>query len=103
MLGKLEELTMLGVVECGDEGTAAKVYQAIVENGGGESAFGAVFTTLDRLEAKKLLSSKFIPVTTKAGKKDRKVYILTKEGEVSLRKSLTITNGLARKVGWVLA
>ena len=102
MLGKLEEITMLGVVQAGAGATAANVYKEIAAEGK-VSAFGAVFTTLDRLEDKKFLRSKLRMVATGTGQKERKVYELTGLGERTLRESLAVTSNLAAKVGWALA
>ena len=102
MLGKLEEITMLGVVQAGAGATAANVYKEIAAEGK-VSAFGAVFTTLDRLEDKKFLRSKMRMVATGTGQKERKVYELTGVGQRTLRESLAVTSNLAAKVGWALA
>ena len=102
MLGKLEEITMLGVVQAGAGATAANVYKEIAAEGK-VSAFGAVFTTLDRLEDKKFLRSKMRMVATGTGQKERKVYELTGVGQRTLRESLAVTSNLAAKVGWAVA
>ena len=102
MLGKLEEITMLGVVQAGAGATAANVYKEIAAEGK-VSAFGAVFTTLDRLEDKKFLRSKIRMVATGTGQKERKVYELTGVGQRTLRESLAVTRNLAAKVGWAFS
>lgn len=99
MLGKLEELVMLGVLESAPRASAANVYRAIVDGGGVSTAFGAVFTTLDRLEGKKLVKSEIKSIDTGSGRKDRKIYLLTGLGEKTLRGSLGVTNQLVMKAG----
>ena len=101
MMGKLEEITMLGVVQAGAGATAANVYKEIASEGK-VSAFGAVFTTLDRLEDKKFLRSKLRMMATGTGQKERKVYELTGLGQRTLRESLAVTHSLMAKTGWVL-
>ncbi|MCA0434292.1 MAG: PadR family transcriptional regulator [Proteobacteria bacterium] len=99
MLGKLEEFTILGVMEAGRNATAANVFKAVSESGGA-SAFGAVFTTLDRLEAKKYVKASERLVQTGTGEKSRKVYEVTGLGHKVLRESLSVTSSLAAKAGF---
>jgi PadR family transcriptional regulator, regulatory protein PadR len=102
MLGKFEEITMLAVMQVGANATAANVYK-IVKEGRAGSTFGAIFTTLDRLEDKKFLKSDLRLVESAIGRKERKVYELTGLGERTLRDSLRVTNNFVAKIGWAPA
>jgi predicted transcriptional regulator len=55
LLPKLEELILLAILKHGPEATAGDVQAALSEALGREQAFGSIFTTLDRLSAKKFL------------------------------------------------
>jgi PadR family transcriptional regulator PadR len=52
LLGSFEELVMVGVLRTGDEAYGMAVRRELEEVGGREVAIGAVYATLDRLEAK---------------------------------------------------
>ena len=56
-LGAFEEQVMLAVVHAGDEAFGMGVRREIEARTGREVAIGAVYATLDRLEAKRLVSS----------------------------------------------
>ncbi len=56
-LGTFEEQVMLAVVHAGAEAFGMSVRREIESRTGREVAIGAVFATIDRLVAKKLISS----------------------------------------------
>lgn len=58
MLGKLEEVIILATMRTGGNAVPSAIYEKIIEStppGGKEQAFGAVYTTLNRMAAKGLL------------------------------------------------
>jgi PadR family transcriptional regulator PadR len=57
-LGTFEEQVLLAVLRTGDEPYGMRVRQEIEEVTGRDVAIGAVYATLDRLEAKRLLTSR---------------------------------------------
>jgi PadR family transcriptional regulator, regulatory protein PadR len=57
-LGSFEEQVMLAVLRSGDEAYGMSVRRVIEEVTGRDVAVGAVYATLDRLEAKGLVSSR---------------------------------------------
>ncbi|MEP7348063.1 MAG: helix-turn-helix transcriptional regulator [Gemmatimonadaceae bacterium] len=57
VLGSFEEQVMLAVVHAHEEAYGMAIRREIEERTGREVAIGAVYATLDRLEAKGLLSS----------------------------------------------
>lgn len=57
LLGTFEEQVLLAVVHAGDEAYGMHIRRQIEERIGRSVAIGAVYATLDRLEAKGLLSS----------------------------------------------
>lgn len=56
-LGNFEELVMLGVLRLGDEAYGMAVRRELEKVAGREASIGAVYATLDRLEAKGLVES----------------------------------------------
>jgi PadR family transcriptional regulator PadR len=57
LLGSFEELVLVGVLRTGEEAYGMAVRRELEQVGGREVAIGAVYSTLDRLEAKGLVAS----------------------------------------------
>lgn len=74
-LGNFEELVMLGVLRLGDEAYGMAVRRELEEVAGRAASIGAVYATLDRLEAKSLVGSS----RREAG--SRRCFRLTAAGE----------------------
>jgi PadR family transcriptional regulator PadR len=81
LLGSLEEQVMLAVVRTGDDAYGMNVRRELAQVTDRDVAIGAVYATLDRLEAKGLVSS------TRADGGDgpsRRVFAVTASGARSL-------------------
>jgi PadR family transcriptional regulator len=81
LLGSLEEQVMLAVVRTGDDAYGMNVRRELEEVTNRDVAIGAVYATLDRLEAKALA------VSTRAGASEgpsRRVFAITPAGARSL-------------------
>ena len=81
LLGSLEEQVMLAVVRTGEAAYGMNVRRELEEVTGRDVAIGAVYATLDRLEAKGLASS------TRAAAADgasRRIFAVTPLGTRSL-------------------
>jgi PadR family transcriptional regulator PadR len=95
MLPKLEEMILLALLRHGPDTTAGNVQAALSEANGREQAFGAVFTTLDRLTDKKFVKwKKGVPDDRRGGRAPR-LYTITGSGRASLISSLRATQVLA--------
>ena len=81
LLGSLEEQVMLAVVRTGEEAYGMNVRRELEEVTGRDIAIGAVYATLDRLEAKGLVGSAR-PVTPEG--QSRRVFAVTPLGARSL-------------------
>ena len=81
MLGSLEEQVMLAVVRTGQEAYGMNVRRELESVTGREITIGSVYATLDRLEAKGLVSSTRTAATDAAS---RRVFALTGAGARSL-------------------
>lgn len=81
LLGSLEEQVMLAVVRIGDAAYGMNVRRELEEVTGRDVAIGAVYATLDRLEAKGLASS--IRATAADGA-SRRIFAVTPLGARSL-------------------
>lgn len=85
MLQRFQELVLDAVAELGSGCRIADVRQHVEDRLDGGRAFGAVFTTLDRLEAKGLVTwSLGAPSPVRGGRAPR-LYALTAEGRAALR------------------
>lgn len=81
LLGSLEEQVMLAVVRTGREAYGMNVRREIESVTGREITIGSVYATLDRLEAKGLVSSSRVGSTETLS---RRVFLLTDLGSRSL-------------------
>jgi PadR family transcriptional regulator PadR len=91
ILGSLEELVMLAVVRTGGEAYGMNVRRELEAVTGRTITIGSVYATLDRLEAKNLVSS-----TRTAGSDgmSRRMFQLTPAGEQSLAETRVVRERL---------
>ena len=67
-LGSFEELVLLALARCGEDAYGMNVRRELAEHSGREVAIGAVYSTLDRMEAKGLVTSRMsAPDTDRRG------------------------------------
>lgn len=76
MIGKFEELTLLALMKAGPDSHAAKVYAAMEEKLGKVPNFAALYTALDRMAKKKLVTER-----QSSGKHGRAKRLFTISGE----------------------
>lgn len=79
-LGVFEEQVLVAVLRAGSDAFGMEVRREIERVTGRELAIGAVYATLDRLEAKGLLSSRRMTAETPT----RRVFALTRAGAEAL-------------------
>lgn len=84
MLQRFQELVLGAVEELGPHVRIADVRMHVEDRVDRGLAFGAVFTTLDRLEAKGLVSWRLGAPTPARGGRAPRLYSLTKEGGAAL-------------------
>jgi PadR family transcriptional regulator PadR len=78
VVGSFEEQVMLGVLRTADGAYGMAIRRELEKVTGREVAIGAVYATLDRLEAKGLVASE--RATTSAGASSRRVFEVTVAG-----------------------
>ncbi|MFI5243895.1 MAG: PadR family transcriptional regulator [Gemmatimonadales bacterium] len=93
-LGAFEEQVMLAVIHAAGDAFGMNVRREIESRTGREVAIGAVYATLDRLEAKRLISSSR-PRTTGAS---RRVFHVTTAGVRALGATRAMHDGLWRGI-----
>ncbi len=80
-LGEFEHLVLLAVMQLGGNAYGVPIRQLIAERAERDVSFGAVYSTLRRLEAKKYLRFACEPSGSPAGGRPRRIARATVEGE----------------------
>ena len=83
-MGEFEQLVLLAVVRLGDDAYGMGVRQTLEERLGREISYGAVYTTLDRLEKKGFVTARLGDPTPERGGRARKYFRLEPEGRDAL-------------------
>ena len=91
-LGSFEEQVLLGVLRTGEEAYGMAVRREIEAVTGREVAIGAVYATLDRLEAKGLAAS------VRAAGGARRLFTVTRAGLTALAETRAVRDRLWRGV-----
>ena len=86
-LGDFEQLVLMGVLRLGDAAYGAAIRQEIHARSGRDVSISAVYTTLERLEGKGLLSSWIGAPTAERGGRRRKFYALRPAGTAALQQA----------------
>ena len=84
-LGEFEHLVMLAVVRLKDDAYGAPIRRLIAERAAREVSFGAVYSTLRRLQAKGYLDFREEQVGGHSGGRPRRIAVLTEPGEEAVR------------------
>jgi PadR family transcriptional regulator, regulatory protein PadR len=94
LLGSFEEQVVLAVVRTADEAYGMAVRRELERVTGREVTIGAVYATLDRLEAKQLVRS----VRAGAASTSRRVFAVTRRGAEALADTRAIRERLWKGV-----
>jgi len=101
-LGEFEQLLLLAVLQCGDEAYAVTVRRMLTDRTGRRVSRGAVHTSLERLEAKGLVTSRLSEPLAVRGGRPRRYYLPTSAGLDALRAARVAYVTLARGLESVL-
>jgi len=80
MLGEFEYLLLSAAARLGEEAYGAAIRQAIETSTGSRCSIGALYTTLDRLEAKGLVETWMGEATAKRGGRAKRMVRVTQKG-----------------------
>ncbi len=94
LLSRSEEMVLLAVWNLQEEASLLPVRERLKEVTGRTWSLGSVFDPLDRLERKRLLSSRLTEPTKERGGRAKRVYRLTPSGKRALRELRTIQETL---------
>ena len=99
-LGELEQIVLLAVLRLGDEAYAVPILEVIQRDAGRQVARGALYTALDRLEAKGCLRSRVGEPLPERGGRARRYFTVTPAAVRALKTSRQalqrLWNGLER-------
>lgn len=101
-LGEFEYAALLAVLHLGDEAYAVPMRQLIEQRTSRPVARGALYTALDRLEAKGCLRSRLGDPTPERGGRARRYFTVTPLGLRALRQTHAALAGLSRGLEAVL-
>jgi PadR family transcriptional regulator PadR len=97
-LGEFEQLLLFAVLRLGDDAYGARIRQEIEERVGRAPSVGAIYTGLERLQARGLVSSYVGEATPERGGRRKKYYRLEAAGAVSLHRTWRNVTGMAEGV-----
>lgn len=86
-LGELEHLLLLAVMRLGDDAYGVTIRREIEERTGRPVSLGAIYPTMDRLEALGYVSSKMSAPTGERGGRSRRYFTLESAGEAAVQRT----------------
>lgn len=86
-LGEFEHLLLLAILRLGDEAYGVTIRQALIQRAERSASFGAVYSTLRRLERKGYVTSRLGEPEGTPGGRAKKFFQLTPDGLQALRGS----------------
>jgi DNA-binding PadR family transcriptional regulator len=95
-LGAFEEIVLLALVHLGEDAYGMTIRREIEERAGRAVSIGAVYSTLDRLQAKGLVSSLYANGSEARRGRARRYFKLEPEGAKSLERSKEILANMRR-------
>lgn len=96
-LGEFEQLVLFAVLQL-DEPYGVRIRQEIERRTGRNVSAGAVYTTLERLEARGFVASSWGAPTPERGGKRKRYYTLRPAGRQALARSWRAMRAMARGV-----
>jgi len=84
-MGEFEQLVLLALLRLDNDAYGMEVLEEIERRTGREVSYGAVYTTLDRLEQKGYVMHRMGEATPERGGRARKYFRVLAEGRAALR------------------
>lgn len=94
-LGEFEQLILFALVQLEEEAYGAAIGRAIEDRTGRSVSAGAVYTALDRLESRGLVTSRVGEPTPERGGRRRKYYDLQPQGAQELNRSVDVIRAMS--------
>lgn len=94
-LGEFEQLLLFAILRLGSNAYGVTIRQEIAKRSGRNVSAGAVYTGLDRLQARGYVSSQEAEHAPARGGRRRKYYQLEQEGAAALEQSFSSVRAMA--------
>ena len=101
MLGEFEYLLLTAATRLGEEAYGASIRQEIEGATGRRNSIGALYTTLDRLEAKGFLKTWMGEATPQRGGRSKRMVRVTAKGIQAATAFYAAVTRVSRGVSWV--
>jgi PadR family transcriptional regulator PadR len=95
-LGNFELMVMLVLIRLGEDAYGIPIAHEIEVKGGREVSLGSIYATLERLEAKGLVSAKLGEPTPERGGRAKKYFSVTAKGAREVRETQRVLKELWR-------
>jgi PadR family transcriptional regulator PadR len=102
-LGEFEHLVLLAILRLGDGAYAVPIRQELETHTARTVARGALYTTLDRLEEKRLVRSQLADPDAVRGGRPRRYFLVTPLGMAAVRATRAAIDRLSTGLDWTLA
>jgi PadR family transcriptional regulator, regulatory protein PadR len=99
LLGSLEHLVLLALVQLGSNAYGMTVRREIAERTGRDISIGAIYTTLQRMESKGYVSSTIGEPTAERGGRAKRMFHIEADGRRILRASHMAIKEMAAGMG----
>lgn len=99
-LGGFEQLILLALAHLGPDAYGVSIRREIASRTGRDVNIGAVYSTLDRLEAKGLTVSEIGEPTSERGGRAKRYFRLTGAGAAALEESCRALTGMMEGLNW---
>ena len=86
-LGEFEALVLMAILRLGDDAYGMRIHEELETRARRRSSYGALYTTLDRLEKKGYVSSSVGEPTPERGGRAKKYFKIDNLGKSALRQS----------------
>jgi PadR family transcriptional regulator, regulatory protein PadR len=86
-LGEFEQIVLLAILRLGEDAYGVAIRDEIRQRTGRSTAPGALYTTLDRLEHKGLVSSRLGEPTPERGGRAKRYYAVSGEGAAAVERA----------------
>lgn len=97
-LGEFEQIALLACIQLGDNAYGASLRKLLHDEIQRDVAIGALYSTLDRLEKKGMVTSKFGEATAERGGKPKRFFNVTAKGQSALKRAREAMNTMWQDV-----
>jgi DNA-binding PadR family transcriptional regulator len=102
MIGEFEYVLLTAAAALGDEAYGAAIREEIERSAGRRCSIGALYTTIDRLEAKNLLTTWMGEATAERGGRAKRMVRLTPHGVRAARDFYNTILSVSRGAAWAV-